>query len=173
MTHESMDFDGDLVEIPVRIEGQDYTLREASGDAACKYRNALIHGTVLGPNGKPQKLRNVADTEPLLVSLCLFDANGKNVPPERVRIWPSRIQAKLFNKAKEISDLDQQEETPLRKALVTALQQDDAPVSLRELQEWSATLPEEEELKPFVDLVKPTPEEAAKNGQEISTDGSD
>lgn len=107
-----------LIEVPVSIGDKRYLLREASGNVACKYRNALLNCTVLGPEGKPQTVRNMADVEPLLVSLCLFqlleqpDGTVKERPAQLadVRGWPNRIVKALFERAKEISELDEEEE---------------------------------------------------------------
>lgn len=128
----SLDF-ADLapVEIKVNLFNKKYVLCEASGDAACKYRNAQLKGVKIGTDGRPQSIpENVADSEPLLVSLCLYEADkdGKlrydkdNLPDPKFRVaigtvrsWPSRIQKKLFEKVREISQLD---EKPTRSVLL-------------------------------------------------------
>ena len=119
MSRECLDF-GELnpAEVDVKIGGREYVLREASGDAACKYRNALLKATKLGPNGKPQSLDGVADSEPLLVSLCLFEKyrSGDEIKERpailpQVRGWPSRVQKTLFDRAKKMSGLDESEKT--------------------------------------------------------------
>lgn len=117
MTTE-MDFaDLSLIEIPVTVGDKKYILREASEDSACKYRNAMLRCTKLGPEGKPASVHGIADVEPLLVSMCLFEAlpdgsGFKNscTRVETVRSWPSRIVKQLFEKTKEISDLDEEDE---------------------------------------------------------------
>lgn len=92
---------------PVNIDGEDYELREASGNAACQYRDLIIGNLTLGDSGKPQKISHIASAEPLLVSLCLFKVGEKeHVPQSKVASWPARIQKKLFKKVKEMSDLD-------------------------------------------------------------------
>lgn len=109
---EALNYDLTLVEIPVTIGPDKYILREASGKAACIYRNAMFGHTTLGPEGNPVSFRGMADIEPLLVSLCLFKAEG-NIPMtiDKVREWPSRILTDLYNKAKEISNLAEDEDT--------------------------------------------------------------
>jgi hypothetical protein len=106
-----MDLDDAPVEVDVTIGGRPYVLQEASGDAACKYRNALMNCTKLGPNGKAQSMHNAADVEPLLISMCLFRVNPEKpdgqhppVPLKIIRSWPNRIQKGLFNRIKAISD---------------------------------------------------------------------
>jgi hypothetical protein len=117
------------IELPVTVGSQEYTLREASGGAACRYRNALIECTRLGPEGKPTHLKGIASIEPLLVSLCLFDSNNKRVPVQVIEGWPARVQKALFNKAQEISELneDDTEETveQLEQKLQAARTKDD------------------------------------------------
>ena len=100
----------ELVELPVIVGDKSYTLREANGGAACQYRNALIECTKLGPGGVPTQLKGIASVEPLLVSLCLFDEKGKRVPTSTIEKWPARVQKALFEKAKEISELGEDEE---------------------------------------------------------------
>ena len=105
------------IEIPVSIEGVEYTLREASGDAACKYRNAMMACMQLA-DGKPVSLRGLADVEPLLVSLCLFvTETNKLVPLHVIKTWPSRVITPLFEKAKEISELGEGANEPSEEAV--------------------------------------------------------
>jgi len=103
-------------EVPVYLAGKSYILREASGDAACKYRNAMLACTRLGPDGKPSSIQGMADIEPLLVSMCLYNAEegdksfGKCVPLNIIRSWPSRVQKSLYDKVKEISEIGEEDE---------------------------------------------------------------
>lgn len=100
--------DLNLIEEPVTIAGTKYLLREANGAAACAWRNAQLACTKLGPDGTTIGIGNIADTEPLLVSLCLFVAEtGKTVPLPVVRSWPDRVIKRLAERAKEISGLNE------------------------------------------------------------------
>lgn len=111
MSAEPIVFDDlTLHEEKVMLGKDEYVLREASGEAATIYRNAMLKATKLGENGKPESLDGFADAEPLLVSLCLFKREGVgfgSVSVNVVKSWPSRVQKKLFERAKEISDLDE------------------------------------------------------------------
>lgn len=117
---EELNFDDiSLKEIPVSIERKKYVLREATGDTACRYRNAVLHCTELGPEGSPATIKGLADVEPFLVSLCLFETcldergnptSERSVPVSVIRKWPSRVQKALFERAKEISELSEEEE---------------------------------------------------------------
>ncbi len=86
-----------------------YTLREATEDAACKYRNSAMDKTQL-KDGKVTSVSNLADTEPLLVGACLFDPSGKAVGTEFVRTLPARIVKKMFDWVQENSDMKAKEE---------------------------------------------------------------
>src|SRR5438105_4562515 len=99
---------------PFTILGKQYVLKEPSGDIACKYRNAMLACTELGPDGRtPKRIHGMADTEPLLVSGCLFrlDQHSKEhaVLVTEVRAFPDRIVKALYQKAKDIGGLDQAE----------------------------------------------------------------
>lgn len=104
---ESFVYDDPEVEIPVSIRGVAYVLKEASGDAAAKYRNACLRATRVGKDGKFSAVDGIADVEPLLVSLCLFTQEGKRVSDSVVRGFPSKAVKALFDKAKEISGLNE------------------------------------------------------------------
>lgn len=109
------------VEVPVHLGKTVYNLREASGGVATKYRNATMRGMRV-EDQKVVGMDNIADAEPLLVSLCLcktddkgatlFDRNGNpiTVTLAFVQALPSRIQKALYAKVREISPgLDEKE----------------------------------------------------------------
>ena len=105
MSEESLNFDLTPVTVPVCIGGKNYLLHEASGEAATIFNNARSDSYIY-TDGKLSKVNHPADLEPLLVSLCLKDDAGNSVPKEVILKWPSRIQTKLFIKAKTISEMD-------------------------------------------------------------------
>jgi hypothetical protein len=100
----------DLQEVPVQIAGKNYTLREANGEAARRYRNALLRSAKLGPDGKPVSLDGMADAEMILVNECLIDKSGRKTPIQVLGSWKAGIIKKLFNKAYAMSDLKEGEE---------------------------------------------------------------
>ncbi len=157
--------------LDVTIAGEKYILAEATGDAAVKYRNQAIAGAKM-VDGKVTGFRNVADVEPLLVSLCLWkltdDGRLSAVTEKTVRSWPSHYQKDLFERAKSISNLDDGD-NPLRQQLISVLTN---MGRLSELHEYLADS-EDEEFRDLKDLVKPTTEEEAKNGQRGLEVGSD
>lgn len=125
---DTLNFD-DLtpIALPVRVKGKDYLLREATGDAVAKWRNAQLRATRLGGDGKPASIDGLADAEPLLVSLCLFEVGqgGKELPVsvQTVRSWPGRITSALFARAKEISELEEKEDRGSLERRIAKLQE--------------------------------------------------
>lgn len=98
------------IEEKVYVGGVEYALRETSGDAAVKYDNARLNCYEY-QDGKLTKVHDLADLEPLLVSLCLFDGGGKKVPEAVVRNWPARVQKALYIRAREISGMNEPPQT--------------------------------------------------------------
>lgn len=108
--------------IPVPIGKECYRLFEASGDAARVYRNSVLRSTKLGPDGKPVSVEGLADAEPLLVSKCLYKADGDfNVPTDGngwptdptklvhqnvIMRWPQRVQKGLYDWVMRVSGLN-------------------------------------------------------------------
>jgi len=112
-----------LIEVPVTIGSEQYMLREANGDAACKFQNARVARYEYGEDGKLIRLRDTADLEPLLVSLCLFMADGATpVSETTIRSWPARVQGQLFDRAKEISSIDEADDLPSLEKQLAQLQ---------------------------------------------------
>jgi hypothetical protein len=100
------------IEVHIKLGKEQYVLREATGDAACRYRNAMLKCSRMSGDGRVTTVEGLADVEPLLVSLCLFRVvtmNGSSTfqPADEttIRSWPSRIVKQLFEKCKEISSL--------------------------------------------------------------------
>lgn len=112
------------IQIPVRYGGHVYLLCEADGEAGTKFRNWTFAAVRASKEGKEFGVHGFADREPLLVHLCLFEAedhggelrrkmvDGENgdshpvrVPEATIRTWPARIVKQLYEKAEEISEL--------------------------------------------------------------------
>ncbi len=170
----------DIRKVEIEIQGiegngRDYVLVEPSGDVACKYRNAMFDRMQFGEKGKLTGMKSMADTEPYLVSLCLFEVGheGKRTPVSiaQIRSWTNETQKQLFEAAKKIGDLEE-EGTETHASLVAALTREDSPVSLTTFVDWVNTLTGEE-FEPLQKLVELTPEERAKNSQRDTTVGLD
>lgn len=123
-TNYQFDFDSVVpVEIPFVYKGVNYLLVEATEEAAVSFRNSQTRQTKLNPETKFVSVGDIADSEPYLVSLCLFKVDGEKrtpVPLPVVRTWPHKVIKKLFNTAKEISDLvDESPDEELDKQIET------------------------------------------------------
>lgn len=106
------------VEVPVDYRGKKYLLKQATGDAAAKWRNAVAKCAKFTKDGSPAGIVGIGDTEPLLVSLCLFfndpsDTSwfGRPVPEDSVRAFAAPFLRQLFDRAKKISSLNEVEQS--------------------------------------------------------------
>lgn len=178
MSNELNFSDLSLIELPVTgPDGKAYILKEATGKAAKAYRNALMACTTLGPTGKPQSIRNLADVEPMLVGMCLFHAEeGKNkgqpVSQSTIENWPAKVVKALFEKIKEISGLDE-EETTIEVSLKKLLKREGAPCTPEQLASFIKSLPDDvKNSDEFKTLAKAFEEEPSKNSSASTTDGS-
>jgi hypothetical protein len=106
MSDEMCFDDLEPVIIKVSIGKQPYTLREANAGAARKWQNAIFRATKVGKDGSPNGIGDLADCEVVLLSECLFDDKGKKVPQAVILSWPARVVSVLYEKVKEISDLN-------------------------------------------------------------------
>lgn len=113
---EELNFDSlALIEVPVSIAGKKYVLREASEATAAAYRNASIAGAKVEDGKLTEMPSNLAGVQSLLVARCLFPlddedkARPTSVSQVTVNNWPARIVKPLFEKTKEISELDEDE----------------------------------------------------------------
>jgi hypothetical protein len=135
---DKFEFDMDPVQKSVTVGGESYVVKEASGDASVKFRNAMLACMKWNTEGGVNEARGLATVEPLLVSLCLFrlDKDGKEhkVPEVVVRQWPSRVQKSLFTWIKKVSELDE-EDTSLEALLE---QREDLDEQIAKLQKDAA-----------------------------------
>lgn len=170
-----LDFnDLEPIQLPVRVDGNDYALCEANGAGATKYRNESLRRMTIR-DGKATDIKDLGDLEPLLVSLCLHEATlegdkvveiGKKVPIATIAGWPARVQKRLFEKAKAISQLD--EGNTERSELAEALDLPNAPCKLADLRSFVESL-EEGSFNSLRKWLAETPEERAKNSPNGTT----
>ncbi len=104
---EELRFEEDVKTIPVTVGQNTYTLTEASEGANVKYQNRIAACVKLGPDGKPTGMKDIADVESYLLSMCLTNGDGKHVTVDTIRKWPTRYVAKMVKTLKEISDLEE------------------------------------------------------------------
>lgn len=168
----TLDF-GDLepIRIPVRYRGVDYVLKEATNDAIVKYRNAVFKAARVGQDGKIAAWEGIADCEPLLVSMCLFklvDKDGKGQPLNpvqevvvslnAVRNFPNEMVTKLYETAKLISKVEDDDSEEGLVKRIQAMQKRLAEVRARRKQQ---------EGDPMAD---PTKEDSVPNSPGATTD---
>lgn len=161
-----IDFD-DLapIEIPVKYLGKQYILKEPTGDVVARWRNTVLKCTKL-TDGKPSQIDGLADSEPLLVSMCLFERQDsprggtgwvdKQVPVNVVRSWQGQVVKRLFDECKRIGQLDEID-------TIESLEKE-----IKAKQEKLAELREKEQAGHHT----PPSEESLPNGQLATTDGS-
>ena len=101
------------IEVPVDYRGKKYVLKQATGDAAAKWRNAVAKCAKFGKDGSPAGVVGIGDTEPFLVSLCLFHTVPVDSPvtEQEVRGFASPFLRQLFDRAKKISSLNEVEQS--------------------------------------------------------------
>jgi hypothetical protein len=112
------------IEVPITLGKDKYWLCEASEDSVVQFRNAQMRGTQFDMQDGKVKVTGMdgmADVEPLLVSLCLFEDDGSGPSSDKhsrpgepvseytVRGFKPKIVSALFARAKAISGLDADE----------------------------------------------------------------
>jgi hypothetical protein len=127
MSEDSLIFD-DLqpIQKTVKVGETNYILKEASAATAAQYRSACVRAARM-QDGKVVGMEGIGEVEPLLVSLCLFETNKegqifRSVPITTVKSWRARIVKILFEKAKEISELDEKETEEILTKRLTEIQ---------------------------------------------------
>lgn len=117
---------------PVKIGTDRYLVVEADGLAGTEYRNAGAKGIKFNAKGKPCGVDGIVDAQLILVSKCLFklvkdnDTNNtlkswtdpvdqstwyrQRVNIELIRSWADRISQSLFDKARELSGMKNDDE---------------------------------------------------------------
>ncbi len=94
------------------LMGHDYVLREAKGDAVLRYQEAELGAfeTVTDEDtGKTsrRRVKTAYKIESFLVSLCLFDAEGKPVPQSVVETFQPQVQRRLYAATMEMTFPDE------------------------------------------------------------------
>lgn len=120
---QEFDFSGlSIIEIPViSPENENYILREADGGAAVRFTDERAR-CVQFEDGGMSGVEGPGKLPILLLSLCLFETDdhgdillNKPVNPNIIKCWPDRVIQQLFDKAKEISEIEQDDLPALRK----------------------------------------------------------
>ena len=109
---EALEFNFETTEVPVKVNGKSYILREADAGQVASFRNKATSGAVM-ENGKVVGMKGVGELNCYLVSLCLVVDDEKRTPVslETIKKWPSKVVEKLADEAARISELKDEEET--------------------------------------------------------------
>lgn len=169
---QNLEFDTlEPTRVPVRIGTTKYILQEADEDTATKFRNLATKGMTM-QDGKMSFGSGLGDMEPFLVSRCLWELNEdgsirRQAPEQLVRSWPSRVVKPIFDEAKRISLLDEQE-SPERKAVLALMKVECVPAAretITLLSNIAQSLAEQDSklYMPLVNLFAPSKEEKEKN----------
>ena len=155
------------VVIPVRYGERDFVLKEADGEAAATYRNAAMKAARF-VDGKVTNIEGLADVEALLVSLCLFevkpDGSHGRLALGFVKSLPARMLKKLYEKAMEISDLNESGTDSRAQAMANALAHPDSPCSYQAMRDHIRNLvAADREQFGVLDKFLEDPKELAKN----------
>lgn len=107
--------------------GRDYVLREASGAAAIRYRSQQAEAIRTNEEGTPVGFnRGMIESEATLVGDCLYEVapvngvptvKGRPVGAGHVQTFPSHVLKTLYEKCREISNLDPEDEESLAKQM--------------------------------------------------------
>lgn len=96
------------------IGPRSFLIREADEAAIVKWRNSQVKASKLDQATGRIIIGEVADSDPLLISLCLFEKTEKDgketlspVPLSVITKWPNRVTKKILDRIKEISELNE------------------------------------------------------------------
>jgi len=108
-------------ERPVKFRDREFLLRVADGAAVVEYDNMRTRALTLNEDGKPEKLGDISNAGPVLLSRCLFyndgPQKGEAVPSRVILGWPAQVQTRLITICKEMSDIDQPNTESLEKQI--------------------------------------------------------
>lgn len=134
-------------------DGKKYILLEPTCAATCTYENERTKGMKYDEKGKSVQILGLADSEPVLVSECLYKADKDgNLPldsagnprPEMkvslitIRAWPDRIVEALYEKLIEWSPGLRPKAK--REALVDRIREAQAELAALDAEEKNGTL---------------------------------
>ncbi len=105
---KELEFSTKLKEVPIKLDGDLFTLRELNGDARDAYMD-MIADRMTVSEGKVTSITKYSGLQIKLISDSLFDAEDKNVSVETVGKFPSSVIQTLFDAAAELSDINQKD----------------------------------------------------------------
>ena len=101
-----LEFTLKLEEIPVILDGKEYTLRELTGQQRDAYMDDM-NKRMRYVGGKAEGFTKFEGLQAGLLAKCLFDSEGKNVSEKTIQMYPSHVVQALFAKAQELSGLNE------------------------------------------------------------------
>lgn len=104
----------DPIEVPVKIGNKDYLLKQVNAGGVVIYKNQAAAGMILDSSGNLKGLK-VGELDPLAVHLSLYyndlsfgKLNGSRVPLSEVNAFDPKIVAKLAERARLISNMEEE-----------------------------------------------------------------
>jgi hypothetical protein len=98
---------------PVELESasgvEQYELREVSAADRDCYLNKMAKRLQYGPDGKVGNIGNFLGAQADLLTLCLHDDKGVPVTEKTVQGWPAVVVSNLFDAARKLNGLDNEE----------------------------------------------------------------
>lgn len=106
-------------EIPVVLETEDGTekkavLREMSGRERDAYLNKMSSKVNFNSKGELSSIKNYDGLQASLLSMCLYDEDGKLIPIEEIQKFPTKTQATLYKEAQKMNALDSKTEAVVK-----------------------------------------------------------
>lgn len=109
---ESMEFNLQLQEVPVVINGEHYVLTELDGSQRDRYLSQLGKRVMHGKDGQAATLKNFDGLQASLIAVALYrieHGNREPVSVDTIQQWPAHVIDKLFKRAQKLSALDDKE----------------------------------------------------------------
>lgn len=156
------------LEVPITLADGHYVLKEASAEAVRQYRNSTTNKARYS-EGKLSGVTDIADAEPLLVSLCLFPIDGlgtvsdKHVTKDFILSLPHRIQKSLYERLRNISKMEDDGDEIIKKSLKAVFSQEGSPATFNALQSFVVALPSDPAYRQAKAVFALSEGETAKN----------
>lgn len=103
--------------VHISIENEDgngtteYELREMPAGTRDSYLDRLT-ARVRIVDGKSAGVAKFQGLQADLISSCLFNKDGKNVPTDEIQKWPAGMVADIFKQAQDLNNLGKEDEAP-------------------------------------------------------------
>jgi len=89
---------------------QDYTVREMTGAEKGRWQTVMSKRMRFDSKGQPAGIADWTGLEGSLITKCLYDSNGKQVPETVIANWPTTVQKTLFALCQKINGLTDEDE---------------------------------------------------------------